>query len=226
MNCPACNTAMMAQDFGGVVIDICQSCKGLWLDWMELIKIDERHEGSGQALAAAMLSPRSNPPNRGQIPCPKCGIPMRIHNYGRAQSVKVDECYGCGGFFLDSGELRMIREEYMTDAEHASFVETLVDDVPGSGDYRDDLEKRFVRGKAMLRMTRLLRPSWIAPKLLGATPQEDVSLVLPGLLEKQRRDPEAVRTPELRAYLEKCRATPEAARSPEQRALIEVYGAC
>lgn len=42
----------------------------------------------------------SNPLN-----CPKCGSEMR--NYERNQ-VMVDQCSGCGGLFLDRGELERL----------------------------------------------------------------------------------------------------------------------
>ena len=223
MKCPACNGSMQEQDFGGVMIDVCTGCKGLWFDWMELMKVDEQHEGSGRALADAMMSPRRNDGSRGRIPCPKCGTPMRIHNYGRAQGVKVDECYACGGFFLDSGELTVIRDEFMSDAEYAHFADALANEIPGMAEYQQDLERRYVRARAMMRMTRFLRPSWLVPKALGLKPQEDVSVVLPEMVEKYRRDPSQVKTPEMRAYLDKYMARDESERTPEQRAFIEEY---
>jgi hypothetical protein len=46
MNCPVCSKAMVEKDFGGVRVDVCQDgCKGIWFDWMELIKLDEQNEG-------------------------------------------------------------------------------------------------------------------------------------------------------------------------------------
>ena len=45
------------------------------------------------------------------LTCPKCGSEMR--NYERNQ-VHVDQCTGCGGLFLDRGEL-----EALVNAENA-----------------------------------------------------------------------------------------------------------
>ena len=45
------------------------------------------------------------------LTCPKCGSAMR--NYERNQ-VHVDQCTGCGGLFLDRGEL-----EALVNAENA-----------------------------------------------------------------------------------------------------------
>jgi uncharacterized protein with PIN domain len=37
--------------------------------------------------------------------CPKCGEPLQEMTYHR---VKVDECTGCGGIWLDKGELETL----------------------------------------------------------------------------------------------------------------------
>ena len=224
MKCPACQSAMVEKNFGGVHVDVCENgCKGMWFDWMELVKLDESSEGSGQALIEAMQSSRENTGSRGQIPCPQCGTPMRIHNYGRAQDVKVDECYACGGFFLDSGELHVIRGQYMSDAEYAAFTDRLVNGIPGAPEYQEDLERRYLRAKAALRMTRYMRPSYIVPKVLGLQPQEEISVAMPRLIEQYRHNPSSIRTPEMKAYADKYMQQEQARRTPEQCAFIDEF---
>ncbi|GMV38043.1 MAG: hypothetical protein AMXMBFR61_25510 [Fimbriimonadales bacterium] len=39
MNCPVCDTALRETDRHGIRVDICTSCKGIWLDRGELEKI-------------------------------------------------------------------------------------------------------------------------------------------------------------------------------------------
>lgn len=41
MNCPACSTRMRLYEKSGVEVDVCPSCKGVWLDRGELEKILE-----------------------------------------------------------------------------------------------------------------------------------------------------------------------------------------
>lgn len=48
-----------------------------------------------------------------ELTCPKCQSPMR--NYERS-GVTVDQCSGCGGLFLDRGEL-----ERLTQAEDTHY---------------------------------------------------------------------------------------------------------
>jgi Zn-finger nucleic acid-binding protein len=42
---------------------------------------------------------------------------MYRHASGRDKEIDVDECYNCGGFFPDWGELRHIRDNNMSEAE-------------------------------------------------------------------------------------------------------------
>jgi len=161
MICPVCQKEMKVQDFGGVNIDVCESgCNGMWFDWLELGKLDEHNEGLGNALKKALNNPRNNDEGRGQINCPKCNIPMHIHKYESAKEVTVDECYRCGGFFLDSGELKAIRENFMDETERDAYAQKLVNNVPEFQEAHSDLEKDKVRSEAIRRFTRFLRVSY------------------------------------------------------------------
>ena len=131
MDCPVCGKSMVEESFGDVRVDVCkEGCKGIWFDWLELVRLDENSEGAGKALEEALRSPRVNDADRPQLNCPKCGIPMQTHKYKSAKDVNVDECYGCGGYFLDSGELREIRDSYMSEEERDAYVRKLLDEIP------------------------------------------------------------------------------------------------
>jgi len=157
MNCPACGSVMVEQDFGGVKVDVCAGgCRGIWFDWFELSKLDEKNEGFGAALKAAMDDPRSNGAGRGQLHCPKCGIPMHAHKYQSSKDVNVDECYLCGGFFLDSGELSAIRESFMDEEEREAYARKLIDDIPEFGRAVEEAEKNSYRAKSIRIFSRYL----------------------------------------------------------------------
>jgi len=122
---------MVEEDFGDVQVDVCKNgCKGIWFDWGELKRLDEKNEGLDRALDEALKSPRVNDEDRGSIKCPKCSIAMHAHKYSSAKEVNVDECYSCGGFFLDSGDLREIRDNYMSEEERDAYVQKLVNEMP------------------------------------------------------------------------------------------------
>ena len=157
MDCPACGKSMVEESFGNVLVDVCKSgCKGIWFDWGELKELDEGHEGTGEALEEALKSPRVNDSGRGPLKCPKCGIAMHAHKYRSAKEVNVDECYGCGGFFLDSGELKEIREHHMNSEERDSYIQKLVADTPMAG----GTEKAGLRAEACRMFGGLLGRRW------------------------------------------------------------------
>ena len=39
MNCPACENNMDERDFGGVHVDVCCACKGVWFDIHEIQRL-------------------------------------------------------------------------------------------------------------------------------------------------------------------------------------------
>lgn len=118
MNCPACAHPMTEITTGAIAVDACQGgCGGLWFDPRELRKVDERHEGGGEALLDIPRSLKSRVDLDARRRCPRCPDTVLMRRLSSPQSrVTVDECPACGGFFLDPGELARIREE-SADAE-------------------------------------------------------------------------------------------------------------
>jgi len=161
MKCPVCSKEMTEEDFGGVLVDVCEGgCKGIWFDWVELIKLDEENEGFGDALQQACNHPRVNDENRKKIACPKCGVPMHIHKYQSSKQVNVDECYACGGFFLDSGELQVVRDTHMSEQEREEYCQSLLKGIPDYQQAKQDLEKMKTRNEAIRKYTKFMRPSY------------------------------------------------------------------
>jgi Zn-finger nucleic acid-binding protein len=139
---------MVEEYFGDVQVDVCsKGCKGIWFDWDELVRLDENSEGAGYALEEALKSPRFKQEDREKLFCPRCGISMHAHKYSSAKEVSVDECYGCGGFFLDSGELKEIRGQYMSEEERDAYVGKLLADIP---EFKE-MEEETKRGRVKLR---------------------------------------------------------------------------
>lgn len=158
MKCPACGENMVQKDFGGIIVDVCESgCSGVWFDWFELSKLDESNEGFGPELQSFLRKDQMLERTKEHIKCPKCGIPMHVHKYQSSKKVIVDECYACGGFFLDAGELSQIRKSFMTEGEEASYISKLVDGMPEFAVAQDDLQKKKMRTRAINGFTKHLR---------------------------------------------------------------------
>ena len=167
MNCPACPNTLSPVQVGEVTVDACQGgCGGLWFDKGELASFDEPHEH-----ADPLLSVRVDPQvvaDRGRHGCPHCeGVVLMRHHFSTRFEVEVDECPGCGGFWLDHGELERIRAEFDTveerqAADEAFLAENLVDHMQTvESEVSDELE----RAGSLARLFRWVCPSaWIPGK--------------------------------------------------------------
>lgn len=161
MECPVCNNSMKDEDFGGLTVKVCDAgCKGLWFECGELAKLDQDNEGVGQALQDALAAPRSNTEHRGDLQCPECSIAMHHHRYKSEKEVNIDECYKCGGIFLDSGELKVLRDHHMSEKEESDYLQGLLDNLPSYEHAERDLKAAEKREQAMRQFTRFMRASY------------------------------------------------------------------
>jgi uncharacterized protein len=108
---------------GRLVLDACQGgCGGIWFDAFELQKVDEEHESAGEPLLHLQRDERLIVDGSRKRECPRCaGVKLHRHFFSAKRRVEVDECPNCGGYWLDAGELAMIRDERAQAAasEHA-----------------------------------------------------------------------------------------------------------
>ncbi len=109
---------------GNVTVDVCLGgCGGIWFDNFELQKLDEPHETAVQMLIEIQRS-EGRPFDQSQRRnCPRClDIIMMRHYYSPRRRVEVDECPSCGGFWLDAGELALVREEHQGEEAQRTAV--------------------------------------------------------------------------------------------------------
>jgi len=113
--CPACSTLMPPRQVGGVGVNECLSCNGLWtpgegFDILVSRAIASRQQASPAELHA--LKPRvtgSNPAKQGvqYRNCPECDGYMARRNYRKKSGVIIDICTE-HGVWLDADELEQI----------------------------------------------------------------------------------------------------------------------
>ena len=125
MNCPVCANGLQPTTVGAVTVDVCVGgCGGMWFDNFELQKFDEPHEYAHELLfKVAVRQPLQVDPTQKRC-CPKCeDMVMMRHFFSARRRVEVDECPNCGGYWLDAGELALIREEHQGEQEGEMAVE-------------------------------------------------------------------------------------------------------
>ena len=90
----------------------------------ELEKVDERHEPAGRLLDGIERDENVVIDHSKQFRCPKCEeLVMLRHFFSFKHEVEVDECPGCGGIWLDRGELEKIRDLFETEEEKMNLTE-------------------------------------------------------------------------------------------------------
>jgi Zn-finger nucleic acid-binding protein len=129
MNCPACGRPLSPMNAGGVTVDACRGgCGGIWLDHLELQKLDDADEAAGEALLRVERDPGVQVDPEAIRACPRCGHPaMDRHFYSPQARIVVDECSRCEGVWLDAGELADIRSEYSDGAHRQAAMQEFLD---------------------------------------------------------------------------------------------------
>jgi len=113
MKCPACFNELNQMTVGPLTVEVCRGgCGGIWFDAFELQKVDEPQESVGEWLINVERDPSLRVDSTRKRSCPKCAeIKLKRHYFSAKRRVEVDQCPGCGGYWLDSGELEKIRDE-------------------------------------------------------------------------------------------------------------------
>lgn len=134
IKCPACQKEMhkIFVPSEGINVDVCvDGCGGVYFDNREYKQFDEQHENIDEICKA--LEGKEFIKVDGSLPrtCPVCGARMVKNHTSVKQQIQIDECYSCGGKFLDRGELINIRSEYVTEEERSADVVRKVYDTVG-----------------------------------------------------------------------------------------------
>jgi Zn-finger nucleic acid-binding protein len=113
MKCPGCFNPLTPQPIGGVTVDICEGgCGGVWLDAFELQRLEGQEESETEYLLQIARDPTLKVDMARKRECPRCGgVKLKRRFFSARRQVEIDECAGCGGVWLDAGELERIRKE-------------------------------------------------------------------------------------------------------------------
>ena len=123
LKCPSCkNKTLINSEFKNTPVDICENCRGVWLDKGELNKVAHpiqgdiefcSHEHTGQKSLSGLY-------------CPRCeGEELLKAKFIEFSNISIDYCPKCDGMWLNDGELKAINKE----------IDSLAD-VPESWDHK------------------------------------------------------------------------------------------
>lgn len=125
LRCPACHTEMtkVYLPHEGFSVDICtEGCGGIFFDNREFKYFDEKYENIDEIVS--ILKNKEFKPVDTNLTrsCPACGARMVKNKTAVNGAIEIDECYACGGKFLDYGELDAIRNEYDTEEDRQEAI--------------------------------------------------------------------------------------------------------
>jgi PAT family beta-lactamase induction signal transducer AmpG len=102
MRCPKCRDDMEQLDVGGVEIDRCSSCHGLWFDAGELQKLKDKKVAAEIDIGDPAKGKVHNETDRYR--CPRCGGSMIRMVDQKQPHIWYEECSACHGSYFDAGE--------------------------------------------------------------------------------------------------------------------------
>jgi len=113
LKCPACFNSLTEIQVGTLVVDVCQGgCGGIWFDAFELQRADETTEVVGEPLLNLQRDESIQVDFTRKRECPRCdGVKLHRHFFSAKRRVEVDQCPNCAGYWLDAGELALVRAE-------------------------------------------------------------------------------------------------------------------
>jgi hypothetical protein len=153
MLCPACGAGLSPLVVDEVTVDVCHAgCGGVWFDNKELRAMDEPSEPAEVVLA---LYPRTEVDASRRRSCPTCAETVMMQHFSSVRrEVLVDECPGCGGIWLDAGELAAIREEFDTAADRRRAATTLAN--PALDRMAEDMARTQIHYAGLRRILEVL----------------------------------------------------------------------
>jgi Zn-finger nucleic acid-binding protein len=121
MKCPACFGELKEIQVGSLKVDACfGGCGGVWFDAFELQRVDEEAEREGTSLLDLQRDEQLAVDFTRKRECPRCpDIKLKRHFFSARRQVEVDQCPNCNGYWLDYGELALIRAERSEQARAA-----------------------------------------------------------------------------------------------------------
>ncbi|HEX4080406.1 MAG TPA: zf-TFIIB domain-containing protein [Rhizomicrobium sp.] len=99
MKCPDCKTDLTLTKHSGVEMELCPTCKGMWLTRRELNQLEDEVFDLGDAEKGSLMLDSSADTR----PCPECAKPMNRFDY-RFYDLEMDFCGEGHGFWLEAGE--------------------------------------------------------------------------------------------------------------------------
>lgn len=121
IRCPACTSSMEQVTFGGISVERCLHCKGLWFDAREQEKLREVKGAEAIDTGAKTETAGQAPKRSGKRKCPVCHTQMIVMTDPGQPHLQFESCTVCYGAFFDAGEFRDYKEVTLVESVRSLF---------------------------------------------------------------------------------------------------------
>jgi Zn-finger nucleic acid-binding protein len=113
MDCPKCNAGMQEVKYGGVTVDRCTRCMGIWFDFSEHEDLKAMEGSESIDIGSTKVGKKNN--EIGDITCPRCDTKMIKMVYLDQHHIWYEACQSCYGVYFDAGEFKDYKQEDFLD---------------------------------------------------------------------------------------------------------------
>jgi Zn-finger nucleic acid-binding protein len=115
LNCPRDRESLRTREYeGGIEVDECSACGGMWLDKGELEAIQKNADNDYRQQLGSIPNDVgasiqvTEQLDEAPIHCPKCDAEMETREYAYCSQIIVDTCPNGCGIWLDKGEIQAL----------------------------------------------------------------------------------------------------------------------
>ncbi|WP_395342469.1 zf-TFIIB domain-containing protein [Ningiella sp. W23] len=167
MKCPRTGLALKKVNVGKVSVFVSENCGGVFLENQTLILFECPEKDRGKALSKHLSQFHNETLNLSErITCPRCIDTIMLRRYySPLHVVEIDECPGCGGIWLDTGELSKLQSLMLNEKEKALLRNKLLEEhrppqIEGLPHLRDSWIKRNEKVNALIELTSYISTDW------------------------------------------------------------------
>ena len=146
MKCPRTGSNLKPLSVGGIEVDVSELCGGVFFDNLELKQFEKHRSHVGDILVEHLEKfQHQKTPTKERVNCPRCpDVVMMRRFYDATARLEIDECPNCGGIWLDTGELDIIRKTYLSQVERDEMTNRMITEIENDPRYANEQKLRDI----------------------------------------------------------------------------------
>lgn len=167
MKSPRTDSILKKVNVGKIPVYVSESCGGVFLENQTLKLFECAEKDRGKALSKHLSQFHNETLNLSErVACPSCLDTVMLRRYySPLNVVEIDECPGCGGIWLDTGELSKLQSLMLNEKEKTLLRNKLLDEhrqpkIEGLPHLRDNWIKRNEKVDNFMELVSYISGNW------------------------------------------------------------------